>query len=202
MSKFVTATITTTPVSPMKGIYYIGQYGTSGYASAARGYLHHYFTSGIPIRWDPLYFDNSKMEDDDPYNIVVKSLINKPLPMYDIVIMHSTPDLWRDFRREKRAVMNGKIVIGYCTWETNRLPKDWAEYINSTVHEVWVPSSYNATCFKESGVKQLIRVVPHIFLSRPLPAKSQVKFSSMGNLLSSSDAFTFYTIGELILEKA
>jgi hypothetical protein len=57
----------------IKGIYYIGQYGTSGYASAARGYLYHYHTTGVPITWEPLYFDNSVMEDDE-YNKIVKKL--------------------------------------------------------------------------------------------------------------------------------
>lgn len=198
--KFVTATIKTLPTLPMKGIYYIGQYGTSGYASAARGYLYHYFTLGIPITWDPLYFDNSVM-DDDSYNVVVKSLINKRLPMYDVVIMHSTPDLWPKFREEKRSMIDGKIVIGYCTWETNKLPVEWVRCINTTVNEVWVPSFYNERCFKESGVTVLIRVVPHIFLNKSLPPRNNIQFLTNGRVLSISNAFTFYTIGEFNTRK-
>ena len=136
---FVPATLSVTPPLPIKGIYYIGQYGTSGYASAAKGYLYHYFTSGIPITWSPLYFDDSKLSDDDPYDIVVKSLINKPLDNYDIVLMHSTPDLWSRFWVEKQSILNNKIVNGYCTWETNRLPPLWVDCMNKFVSEIWCP---------------------------------------------------------------
>lgn len=199
----VTANADVLPLLPNKGIYYIGQYGTCGYASAARGYLYHYFTLGIPITWEPLYFDNSQMEDDNSYNIVVKSLINKPLPQYDIVIMHSTPDLWPKYRVEKEDILNGKIVIGYCTWETDRLPPDWVTAINSSVNEVWVPSTYNETCFKNSGVIRPIRVVPHIFLNNPLPDRKQIRITDMSNAapIDLKDKFVFYTIGELNARK-
>ena len=202
-NKYVAAVIETIPFLPMKGIYYIGQYGTSGYASAARGYLYHYFTLGIPITWEPLYFDNSKMEDDDQYNVIVKSLINKPISHYDIVIMHSTPDLWPKFRTEKKSIIDGKIVIGYCVWETNRLPPDWVKCINDTVHEVWVPSTYNLKSFQESGVTRPIRIVPHIFLPKPLIPKSHYKLknAATGELIEGNDAYTFYTIGELNARK-
>lgn len=202
-NKFVTATIKEVPFSPMKGIYYIGQYGTSGYASAARGYLYHYFSLGIPITWEPLYFDNSVMEDNDSYNIIVKSFINKPIDAYDMVIMHSTPDLWPKFRTEKSNIINGKIVIGYCTWETSKLPIDWVHCINGTVQEVWVPSTYNEKCFKESGVTQTIRVVPHVFLSNLLPPKNRCNLVNAkdGSYINQEDYFTFYTIGELNVRK-
>lgn len=201
--KFVSAVVNTLPFGPMKGIYYIGQYGTSGYASAARGYLYHYFTLGIPIKWDPLYFDNSKMEDDDPYNIIVKSFINKPLPIYDVVIMHSTPDLWPKFRAEKANIMKGKIVIGYCTWETDKLPEDWVRCINNTVNEVWVPSTYNKKCFEASGVERVIRVVPHVFLNNTPPPRERFRLVDIenGDKLANNDVYTFYSIGELNARK-
>lgn len=202
-NKFVTATIQTLPRSPIKGIYYIGQYGTSGYASAARGYLYHYFSAGIPITWEPLYFDDSKLEDDDLYNVIVKSLIAKPISFYDVVIMHSTPDLWPKFRMEKESIMKGKIVIGYCAWETNRLPLEWVQCINMTVNEVWVPSEYNAKAFKKSGVVRQIRVVPHIFLQYPLPTKEQCRFVNLhnGDRIGHDDYYTFYSIGEMNARK-
>lgn len=199
MSKaLVPATITISPLVPVKGVHYIGQYGTSGYASAARGYLYHYFSNGIPITWEPLYFDNSKLSDDDVYDIVIKSLINKPLSKVEMVIMHSTPDLWPKFWDEKHEMFANKIVNGYCTWETNRLPKNWVTCINGYVNEVWCPSTYNETAFKESGVKVPIRVVPHIFLPRPLPPPETVRLVDItnGDRIEKNGTYTFYTIGE------
>lgn len=188
---------------PIKGIYYIGQYGTCGYACAAKGYLYHYFSLGVPITWHPLYFeDDVSLSKDDPYNVVVSALINKRIPEYDVVIMHSTPDLWPDFRRDLAEKINGKIVIGYCTWETNKLPSLWVECINKSVNEVWVPSRYNKEAFKASGVTIPIRVVPHIFLNQPLPARERIRLVGNEEIVLRKDLFTFYTIGEMNMRKS
>ena len=40
-------------------IKYIGQSGTSGYASAAKGYLADYVLRNTTVSWMPLLFDNS-----------------------------------------------------------------------------------------------------------------------------------------------
>jgi len=191
------------PILPIKGIYYIGQYGTSGYATAAKGYLYHYFTSGIPITWHPLYFDNSKLSNDDIYDIVVKSLIKKDIYNYDVVILHSTPDLWPSFRKNKSDIFKNKIVNGYCTWETSRLPDKWTECINGCVHEIWCPSTYNEQTFKESGVTIPIRVVPHIFLPQPLPSPEQIKITNISNgkYIEKDNRYTFYAIGEMNIRK-
>lgn len=199
----VTAVLNVLPRLPIKGIYYIGQYGTSGYASAARGYLYHYFSNGLPITWEPLYFDNSKLSSDDVYDTVVKSLINKPISHYDMVIMHTTPDLWPQFWLEKQKILQNKIVTGYCTWETNRLPKDWVTSINGYVNEVWCPSTYNEQAFRESGVTKPIRVVPHIFLPQTLPPRENIQLvdARTGDRIVNDTRYTFYTIGELNARK-
>lgn len=182
---------------PNIGVHYIGQYGTSGYASATRGTLYHYFTNNIPITWEPLYFDNSQLWDDNIHDIVVKSLINKQLPYFDTVIMHSTPDCWPNILRKNDIKFNNKILIGYCTWETNKLPNSWVQYINNCCNEVWCPSKFNAVTFKESGITNTIRIVPHVFLNNTLPSKQSVKLiDSNGNNVIESNKYTFYTIGE------
>jgi glycosyltransferase involved in cell wall biosynthesis len=201
--KLVPAVITVTPITPINGLYYIGQYGTSGYASAAKGYLYHYFTNGIPLTWEPLYYDNSTLSDDDVYDIIVKSLINKPLSEYDMVIMHCTPDLWPKFWQEKSKILTNKIVNGYCTWETDRLPTEWVKCINGYVNEVWCPSKYNEQAFKNSGVTAPIRIVPHIFLTQPLPDPSIVKIvnTANGDRIEKDGRFTFYAIAEMNIRK-
>lgn len=204
MSKLVPAVLTVLPQIPLKGVYYIGQYGTSGYASAAKGYLYHYFSNGIPLTWEPLYFDNSKLSDDDVYDIVVKSLIKKPIAQHDMVIMHCTPDLWPKYWLEKDKILQNRMVNGYCTWETNRLPKHWVKCINEGVNEVWCPSNYNKQSFEASGVTKTIRVVPHIFLPHFLPDPSNVQIvdTRTGDRITKNGFYTFYTIGELNARKS
>ena len=199
----IPAVISVIPTIPLKGVYYIGQYGTSGYAVAAKGYLYHYFTNGIPITWEPLRFDNSELSDDNVYNIVIKSLINKWVDQYDVVIMHCTPDLWPRYRKEKSKILSNKIVNGYCTWETNHLPEKWVECINNYVNEVWCPSTYNERAFKDSGVTIPIRVVPHIFLPQSLPLANSVKITDIktGIQIGKDGRYIFYAIGELNIRK-
>ena len=189
--------------SPISGILYYGQYGTSGYAQAAKGYLFNYFSRGIPITWEPLYFDDSKLNNDDVYDIVIKSLIYKDIPEYNVVILHSTPDLWPKFWIEKKNKLKNKSVYGYCTWETNILPIKWVESINSTVNEIWCPSQYNKAAFKDSGVNIPIKVVPHIFLPKKLPDKSTIHLTdSISNAeIPLNDKYTFYSIGEFNARK-
>ena len=198
------ASLILSPTTPIQGIYYISQYGTSGYAQASRGYLFNYFSLGIPITWDPLYFDDSKLNDDDCYDVIIKSLINKKIPEYDIVMLHSTPDLWPSFWKDKNDLLKHRVVNGYCTWETNIVPKKWVECINTSVNEVCCPSNYNKVTFIDSGVKVPIRVVPHIFLPKPLPNKRLISLIDdlTHERLDCDGRYTFYSIGEFNARKS
>jgi glycosyltransferase involved in cell wall biosynthesis len=149
---------------------------------------------GVPITWDPLYFDNSGLDDEDPYNMIIKSLINKKIN-HDYVIMHSTPDLWPTFLEKKPQAFGNRVRVGYCTWETNVVPSDWVKCINESVHELWVPSSYNKKNFEDSGVNKTIRVVPHIYLPSIPIERNKVN-------INDPSVYTFYTIGELNKRKS
>lgn len=183
-------------------IFYIGQYGTSGYASAAKGYIYRYISSGYNITWEPLYFDESTLSDDCPYNIIAKSAIGRKLSFYNLKIFHSTPDLWKDFNTKlnkviKKSSMGAGNTIGYTVWETNILPPIYVDNINSEVEEVWCPSKYNEEVFKNSGVTIPIRVVPHVATKKQLINRDLIGIcDSDGNLIKNNDDFTFYTIGE------
>lgn len=185
--------------SEFNGITYIGQYGTSGYATAAKGNLIHFFTKGVPISWIPLYFDNSQLSDECFYNAMVKSLIKKPIDNFDTVILHCTPDLWPEMRSRHKDLMKDRKVIGYTVWETNKLPYLWVESINDYVDEVWCPSEHNRLVFKESGIKIPIKVFPHIFMPKELPLKESVLMNVLdGEIVNKENSYyTFYNISEL-----
>lgn len=186
-----------------KGIHYIGQFGTCGYASAAKRNLFYFFNKGVPITWTPLYFDNSSMSDDCMYNIIVKSLIKKELSVVDSFVFHCTPDLWPEMNATYKVSLNGKKKIGYTVWETDKLPISWAESINEFVDEVWCPSTYNKTVFENSGITIPIKIFPHPFLEKELPNKNHVFIKTQGELsnVSLNDYYTFYNIGELTPRK-
>jgi len=186
---------------PFKGVYYIGQYGTCGYASAAKGYLCNFYFNGIPTTWEPLYFDDSKLSDDSYFNLIAKSLINKKIKDYDTVIIHCTPDLWPLLLSQRKDIIKNKRVVGYAVWETSKLPESWVEKMNRSVHEIWCPSNYNKEVFQNSGINLPITVVPHVFLESKLPPKPSVRLYSYSKqeLINDekSPRLTFYNISEM-----
>jgi len=179
-------------------IMYIGQYGTSGYATAAKGYVYRYFINNYDIKWVPLRFDETELSKDCPYNLIAESTINKNYAEYDTFIYHTTPDLWESLNHQYSNINKNKKIFGYAAWETSKLPPKWTEYINDNVNEVWCPSSYNYHVFKESGVTIPISVVPHVFLQKPLIEKKNIQLININGqpITSVEGVYTFYTIGE------
>jgi glycosyltransferase involved in cell wall biosynthesis len=95
---------------------------------------------------------------------------------------------------------NVKNVVGYCTWETNKLPSKWVDCIN-LVEEVWVPSTFNKECFINSGVKSNVKVVPHIWHLQKLFNKNNVMIYDYLRNVVPDNKYTFYSIGELNFRK-
>lgn len=178
-------------------IKYVGQTGTSGYATAAKRYLASYILHDVPLSWHQLEFDNSKNDTNHYVDILAESAINKKYDFYKKVIIHSTPDIWHKFSQEYDYISK---KIGYCTWETNKLPEKWTEHINQ-MPEVWVPSNFNRETFINSGVTSNIKVVPHLWFNQNLPPKERVIIRSEGNIEVPKNKFTFYCIGELNMRK-
>jgi glycosyltransferase involved in cell wall biosynthesis len=178
-------------------IKYIGQSGTSGYASAAKGYLADYVLRNIPVTWSPLYFDNSKNDKHYYVDALAESVINKSYSKYDRLIIHSTPDLWQSTVLQHKHIDD---IVGYCAWETSKLPDHWVKHIN-LVSQVWVPSLFNKQSFIDSGVNTEIKVVPHIWHPQKLIKKSNIKIYDYCRSLVPSDKYTFYSIGELNFRK-
>ncbi len=54
---------------------------------------------------------------------------------------------------------SGRYRIGYTMLEPTGIPEDWAAQCNQ-MDEVWVPSTFNARTFRDSGVTRPIHVVP------------------------------------------
>ncbi len=173
-------------------IKYIGQYGTSGYATAAKGYIANYVINNIPINWYPLIFDDSKNDNNYFVDRYAESALNTHYNDYDRLIIHSTPDIWNELTKLYKDIPE---KIGYCTWETTKLPKTWVNYINQ-LETIWVPSNFNKEVFTDSGVTSNICVVPHIKFKEKLFPKQRIKLTcDFGNIIPNNK-FTYYSICE------
>lgn len=171
----------------MKGIKYISPYGTSGYAEAGKDYMIALHKLGVPITWQPKYFDPAYSDYNDERNRLVDSFIDKEIE-YDIVIIHTTPEWWKKTIEEEK----GKFIIGMTVWETDKLHPDWVGYINQ-VDLVFVPCVWNKEVFIKSGIKSRIEVVPHII-------KEVEKIESDITGVREGD-YVFYTIGQWSVRK-
>lgn len=86
--------------------------------------------------------------------------LDAPAPGPGILLLHANPNhiplLFLGWGR--RAVAE-KYVIGYCVWETERIPADWQRNLQF-LHAVWCPSRFAADAFRAATDKP-VDVVPH-----------------------------------------
>lgn len=179
-------------------IEYVAQYGTSGYANAAKGNMIYLESQGHNICFSPLVFDDSQIDKEWEVDKKVCSRINNNIKI-DIQVIHTIPNLWNLIREKTKKEYYFK-KIGYCTWETTKLPRKWVDYINM-MDEVWVPSTFNMNTFIESGVNINVNVFPHLFFDQLIPSKIDINLKDCFNRTIPNDKFTFYCIGEYVERK-
>jgi glycosyltransferase involved in cell wall biosynthesis len=179
-------------------IEYIAQYGTSGYATAAKGNMLYFLNQGHNLCFAPLKFDDSQIDREWLVDQRVCGNMTA-LSKYDAQIYHTIPNLWSMIRPKVKKNYYTK-QIGYCTWETQRVAADWVTEINQ-LDELWVPSTFNHTYFAASGVTIPIVVFPHIFLEQTLPARDAVSLCDYRGRTIPNNKFTFYCIAEYVDRK-
>lgn len=172
----------------MIGIKYSGPLmDSSGYGSAARQYVYSIQTvKDIDLTLHYETFETEKTNHGERH-AKIKELLEKNIP-YKYHIIHMTPDLF------SRLKENNKYNIGYAAWETDRLPRNWADYCNQ-MNEIWVPSDYNVGCFKRSGVTVPVIKIPHaIEIDKDNQINTKLE-------ITSDNSFIFYSIGQWIERK-
>jgi glycosyltransferase involved in cell wall biosynthesis len=154
----------------------------SGYAEAARNHIAALHTAGVKVDVKPVSFEGFKSDLGKLGNLVHSMINNKAAN--DIQILHLTPQNYRKFTN------NAKYNIGYCAWETSKLPDKWVPYING-LDEVWVPCEHNKQVFVNSGIQIPIQVMPHP-LNEEYIETAGVAESFLSN--RALDEFMFYSI--------
>jgi len=179
----------------VRGIRYVSHIGPSGYGNAARNYLLAMRAANYPVTWTPMRSGFRRFPHHRPFSGRAVSdpqldpICNLPLD-YGIVLLHLLPEyipLWRRLEPKKR-------LVGYCVWETDRLPVHWPPLLNQ-LDRLLVPCRWNREVFQRSGVSVPIEVIPHI---------ADLSCGTSPGLLSgvSADDFVFYTIGSWTNRKA
>ena len=173
----------------MISLRYVGAVNdSSGYASAARGYINALIdTQQVNLTVRVASFEKQKTDHGD-LGERIKPYIERPVEV-QVQILHLTPENYPSYSQM------GMYNIGYVAWETERLPDGWADLIN-TMDEVWVPSQWNVEVFRESGVVRPLKVVPHV-IAQPSPLQT----NALAWPIHNSDAYVFYSIFQWLERK-
>jgi len=165
---------------PLK-IRWFGACGdSSGYANSSRNYIHSLsgYKDEIDLSVGRISFETEKTKHE--LTPLISSHIREDNGA-KIQITHLTPENYPKFKNKNPNVYN----IGYTTWETSVLPKDWAELCNQ-MDEIWVPSTWNIEVFRNSGVTKQITCIPHIVEVKDI--------SSIQPFKQKGDDYWFYSI--------
>ena len=158
----------------------------SGYGSAARNFVASLFTAGINITTEPI---KQTVENTD-YGMegaICSKLKDRNIP-YKIKIIHLTPDSIPMYQEK------GIYTISHLFWETDRLPKEWIQPLNSC-DEIWTASPQMTEMIKRSGVSTLCSTFPQPIWT------DQSEDTSPPFLLPFAKDFTFYSIFQWIDRK-
>lgn len=161
---------------------------SSGYAEAARNNIGALAEAGVNIHVNPISFENFR-SDLGVLGQKCQALIRRDSDA-PIQIVHTTPNIFHKFYGPNR------YNIGYTTWETTNLPKDWVSNINM-MDEIWVPCTQNIEIFKNSGVTKPIFLIPHTF-NIPLMEKERID-TTLQNV--EADDFVFYSVFQWTIRK-
>jgi glycosyltransferase involved in cell wall biosynthesis len=182
----------------MIGVKYISHFDRegSGYGEAAKRYILGLDRLGVPLTWTPTvpkggwgpwYYQpltgaEAGDRDLDPF-------CNRQIP-YDVVVVHMVPEYYPQWAAKEQ----GKRLVGYTVWETNKLPQHWPPDL-SAVEKVLVPCSWNKQVFEEASLQPPVEVVPHS-LERNGPIDPNLGIDI------GPDEFVFYAISTWTPRKA
>lgn len=188
----------------MIGLKYVSWGDNTGYATAAKAYIRALAERNVPVTWTPmlpgreLYEPLAVTEWPDQ---VLGAVCNKPIS-YDTVLVHTVPEYFPQFVASARA--DGKRILGYTVWELDELPTHWPAILN-TLDGVIVPTKWNATVFRNSGVRVPVHIVPHLSQFEGREQASAAERDAMLSRLQGDlrdDTFLVYSIGQWSHRKA
>jgi glycosyltransferase involved in cell wall biosynthesis len=134
--------------------YWSPFFDASGYASCSRHYIKALVDGGADVTLSPVSFEEARPDLGDLGNKYILKNVNRQID-YQVNLIHLTPEHYPMYREP------GKVNVGYTVWETGRIHHDWVNYCNC-MDAIIVPSEWNVTIFKNSGVKVPVYCVPHV----------------------------------------
>lgn len=159
-------------------------YDYSGYGEASRHHLGALNAVGIDVILEKV---NYTAEPADFGNLTkLADSMRDNTGKYDIKLLHTTPDQF------KMHMEKGKYHIGFCYWETDKIPKDFADGCK-LMDEIWTGSKANKQAIKAAGVEVPVHIFPQaIETDRPKQKPYEI---------DDFDGYLFYSVFEWIDRK-
>lgn len=151
----------------------------SGYGQASRHHVGALDAAGVDVVGELLSYSTEKADYGKLGSLMHK--VSENGGDYKIKLLHTTPDEF------KRYVEPGKYHVGFMYWETDKIPRVFAEGL-SYVDEIWTGSQANFDAIRKAGVTKPIKIIPQaidVSIDWPKPYENE-----------SFDSFTFYSIFE------
>ncbi len=183
---------------------YIGLADATGYAVAAAALVRALRQAGVNVVWEPMLpggalglgYAPAASTDAGPADL---RALRDDERACDTVIIHFVPEYYPHFIERERA-RGARLIVGHVVWETDRLPAHWPALINQ-LNAVIVPTEWNRTVFRDSGVVIPILVEPHLPPLCDEPAECVDREALLRRLPDLSGRRIFYTISTWLERK-
>jgi len=151
----------------------------SGYGEAARHDVASLHAVGVQVTTEIPSYVIEKSDFGEIGDLCTR-LENNQLG-YQIKILHTTPNVYPKYFEP------GKYHIARAFWETDKVPDDFAKYIQMC-DEVWTGSIFNQDAMRKAGITKPIYIIPEAIDTAPV--------TTQPFLTPIGDVFSFYSIFE------
>lgn len=139
-------------------IDYWGHGYATGYGVAGQRLCLALLEHGVPLRWRPIDFDESRVHFPDTRRSHPQLDGHRTGPdNVAALILHAIPEIIPVAERVK----GDAALICHTVWESDRIHSHWPALLNRC-DGVIVPTEWNAEAFRRGGVTAPIEVVPHV----------------------------------------
>lgn len=178
-------------------LLYVGQENSTGYGVAAQNLVRATRMLGQPIVWIP---DRAAWPTPDRKRRATHPLSAMGRQPHAVSVIHTVPEYYPCWHARHRAAFGPDAPIwGHTVWETDRLPAHWPALLN-VMDGIIVPTEWNRSVFRSSGVTTRIEVLPHVAqFEGKAPHGAPLTLPELAGL---EGKFVFYAIGAWTARKA
>jgi glycosyltransferase involved in cell wall biosynthesis len=180
-------------------LHYVGYDNATGYGIAAQNLVRATRRLGERVVWMPHRIPWPAPKWQRQRARRVTSAAQRPPPR-GVSVIHTVPEYYPCwYARHRDAFGPHAPIWGHTVWETDRLPGHWPALLNR-MDGIIVPTEWNRSVFRASGVTTRIEVLPHV--SQFEGKAPHGTAAALPELAGLEGKLVFYAIGTWSARKA